>query len=177
MPTLGRTLLPAALAAALVLTGCGGEDPIPQVTLPTNLPSIPTDIPTGVPSGLGTNLTEGTARVELSGGVDIAFDVPLITPSVYNPPPGAGTLSYGDTAGNAMAIGGALQEGPTSALLVVTITTAQPEITLFISQAGECTLAIEDADQDSISGTVECSDLDGGEGGPTDATITFEASA
>jgi hypothetical protein len=64
------TLLSLAVAG-VVLAGCDGgtSDIVPTVNPPT--------IPTALPSLPGVHLTQGTAHVELTGGIQMSFDVPL----------------------------------------------------------------------------------------------------
>jgi hypothetical protein len=166
-------LLIAVLAAVLALGACGGDEP---ESIPT--PAIPTDLPTGLPTGLGDPFTQGTAHVELTGGIDVAFDVPLTSVgSGFDESTSVGSVSFADTEGNTFGIGGQFTTGSTSAGFVLSITTTQPQVSFFTSLAGECTVAFDEASADGVSGSFECTDLSTGGTGPTvDATGTFEAS-
>ena len=158
-----------ALVAILALSACGQRDGV-------DIPGTPTVAPTTfLPTSIGTKLNEGTSHVELSGGIELTLDLPLMAPSVYNSPPGGAAISFGDTAGNALGIAGLFEDGPTSSDLVITITRADP-ITLLLSSSGECTVAFEAAADGSVDGTFDCTDIPGAKDGPTDATGTFETS-
>lgn len=175
MPTIGvrvrfaRTAAAAALAASLLLGACGAK---------TKVPSVPTNLLTNLPSFQGTPLNSGTIHLELSGSIEGTYDLPLIAPSVYDPPPGGGSLSFADTESNIVGIGGVLQPGKTSSSLVVTVTVSKPDIVVFISEKGECTVQIAKAGEAAVEGSFECTDLlDSGGGNPSNITGTFEATA
>ncbi len=168
-----RRLRPALLGlvvASLVMAGCGGEtsDILPTINVPTN--------PTGLPSLPGTHFTQGTAHVELSGGINKSFDVPLTQVGATFNEAGGSSLPYADTTGNSFGIAGVFTNGPTSNTLVITVTVTDPQIALLTSIRGECTLAFDDPSEEGVSGSFDCTDLSTGGTGPTvNATGVFEA--
>jgi hypothetical protein len=165
-----RRLAPALLSAALALAACNGGSPSATPTI--NLPSV-----SGLPSLPGTHFTQGTAHVELSGGIDATFDVPLTALGATFNPDGGSSLPFADTSGYSFGLAGVFETGPTSNELVVTITTTQPQIALLTSLQGECTLTFDDLAESGITGSFTCEDLStGGSGERVDATGEFEAS-
>ena len=165
-----RPTLLGLVLTSLVIAGCTGEtsDIVPTINVPTN--------PTGLPSLPGTHFTQGTAHVELSGGITKSFDVPLTQVGATFNEGGGSSLPYADTAGNSFGIAGVFQNGSTSNTLVITITVTEPQIALLTSIGAECTLAFDDTSEEGVSGSFECTDLSTGGTGPTvDATGTFEA--
>ena len=170
----GTTRAAIALAAAALLAACGGGGTSDDAT-PTAAPTTPTGL---FPSGLGSSFKDGSAHVELSGDLDLVYDVGLsVQTSIFNEAGAA--LSFADATGRTLGVAGQFEEGApqeTSSTLVITVTVVEPEIQLFISQAGECTVEFEQADAEAIRGSFECTGLSGSQGGRTvDATGTFEA--
>jgi len=165
-----RRLAPVLLAAALALAACNGGSP--SETPGVSVPSV-----SGLPSLPGTHFTQGTAHVELSGGIDATFDVPLTTVGATFNPDGGSSLPFADTSGYSFGVAGVFETGPTSNELVVTITTTQPQIALLTSLSGECTLTFAETSEEGVTGSFVCEDLStGGTGSSVDATGEFEAS-
>lgn len=158
-----RRSLGAALASAVLLVGCGGDEDGTAVV----------DGEGDQPPG---RLAGGEASLEVSGDLDAALRLQLRPDSVYSAPPGGMSLSYDDDAGSFLGIGGETAPGeqPTSLQLVLTITVEGESV--FVSEGGECTVDVERADATGVEGSFSCTDL-ANETASIDAAGTFTASA
>src|SRR6266545_2284431 len=111
----------------------------------------------------------GSARVEVTGGTEVSYDVPLERGQFG----GAATVLVYSQGGDLFSITGlggegSVKSGPT---LPVVITTGS---LLATSSEGECTIEVQDGDE--VTGTVTCAGLDSSEG-LIDVHATFSASA
>lgn len=166
-----RLALVTALAS-LTLAACGGDTPgtLPTTGDPTNFSP-----PAGGDGGAGTvTFTTGTAHVETSDGA--SADIPVDPDgSSFNDTDDTGSLSFSADNGDAVAMGGKFSDGPTN---VEPGTSLSLTIALggafYSSIAGECTLDFDDVGADAVTGSFECSDLNGGTG-PVDINGDFEA--
>jgi hypothetical protein len=148
------------IGSLMLLASCGGGDP-PTVR----------EAPPG-------RLAGGSASFEVTGDLRGSAELALVPTSVYSAPPGGMALTFADDAGDFLGVGGVTFIGSkkTSAKLSVTLTVADDEPALFVSENGECTIEVIRADDAGIEGSIDCANL-ANEEASIDATASFLASA
>lgn len=134
---------------------------------------------TSAPSPLSGRLTQGEARVELTGDQEIEFTAPLDpeAPNIFQPPDGGFALNWVNESSQGFGVGGPLYTGSreTDDQLSVSITIVREELPIvFSSFGGECVVGIDTVDRTGIGGTFECTGLRAG-GSTVDAEGEFEA--
>lgn len=131
--------------------------------------------PTSSATPIG-DFSSGEAQIEFSRDINERYTLPLdaTTAAVYQPPDGALIVVWADAQGRSFAMSGQVFTGarPTATDFTVTLTTT--DITLFLSLEGECTVAIRQADEGGIAGTLRCKKLEAG-GQEVNVTGTFSA--
>ncbi|HEY7661033.1 MAG TPA: hypothetical protein VIC58_10595 [Actinomycetota bacterium] len=188
----GRTrTVPTLLLLAvplLLLHACSG-DPPPPTAGPTS--AFPDDTATG-PSGASGlsgaptgdtgegDLTEGEASFTLSGDVVASGTIDDLVSAIYVPPPGGMAIVWtaGGTNATTLGIGGAAFTGtqPTAPTLVLTLTADTDEgISSFVSDDGECSITIDAATPERITGAFTCRGLRSATGEVVDVTGSFTA--
>jgi hypothetical protein len=148
------------IASLVLLASCGDGEPTVREAPPGRLAG-----------GSGSFQVTGG---DLRGSAELA----LVPTSVYSAPPGGMVLTFADDAGNFLGVGGVTFTGSkkTSVELSVTLTVADDEPALFVSENGECTIDVSRADDAGIEGSIECANL-ANEEASIDATASFLASA
>jgi hypothetical protein len=191
-------------SALVLLAGCGGGrnggdtlGPPPEASPTGNVPPVsPSPMPaaggTGtaiddsggpVPTtspGITGSVNAGSASITVSGGLQTTQpSLPLASPAIYAPPPGAFTLAW-STAAAGFALGGTTFVGtePTSETLRLTLTVHSASGTAsFTSVDGGCDVTVTTADATSFDGTFACSRMSDANGTVViDAHGTFSAS-
>lgn len=139
-------------------------------------PPEPSGLPTGPAHGTVT-LSSGSAQVSLSGDVEAERVLDGVSaPAIYRPLPATVTVAWG--VPGRLVIAGPLRLGDqhTSAALVLELTLRiHHEEVEIVSANGECSVAVERADDRSFSGSFSCHGLGGR--AIVNATGSFEASA
>jgi hypothetical protein len=190
-----RTAL--ALVAAAALGACSDDLPGP-ITSPSSqfidetgasgAPSAATGA-TGTSGGLPTtspargtgNLSDGEVTFALSGDVRLTKTLDTLISAVYTPPPGGLAIVWaaGGLDATVVGIGGASFTGTrsTDPTLSITITAQLPDggLVSLLSIDGECSITLDVAEADALSGSFTCEDVVGSSGESVDATATFEA--
>jgi hypothetical protein len=131
---------------ALVAGACTGKNPAEKIA--------------GVP------LSNGTAHVEVTGGIELSFDAPLERAMVGQV---ATVFVYRSESNDLFSITGLGIDGPTktSNTLPLVVTSGDLSAT---SAEGECTIELTHGDENSEDGTATCTNLDSNQG-----TISLEA--
>lgn len=183
-------------SALVLLAACGGGsnvDPLgppPEASPTGNVPPAATS-PTSATGGTGTTITPsggplpttspgitgsvnvGNASIAVSGGLQTSQPaLPLASPAVYSPPPGAFALAW-TTAAAGFALGGTAFVGsaPTSAALRLTFFVHSASGTAsFASDDGGCDVTVTTAEATAFDGTFSCTNV-------TDASGTVVVNA
>lgn len=179
-----RILAGLLVAVAFIAAACSKDEPAgtgggsPSTgAAPGTTASSPTAQPTEVQGLKGVKT--GEAAVEVSGDLRASLDLKeLITPAVFQPPPGGLAINWKDDERDLFGIGGTSFTGSqdTTEELVLSLAVNDANgFHNFISSAGECTITIDRADPTGVEGSFDCTNL--GNGADTiDATGTFSAS-
>jgi hypothetical protein len=193
----------ATTSALVLLAACGGSGhdleslgPPPEASPTGNLSPAATS-PTSTTGGSGTVSTSGgpvpTTSPGITGSVNVGNatiavsgalqttqpTLPLASPAIYSPPPGAFTLAWSTTAAG-IALGGTSFVGtrPTSATLRLTFFVHSVSSTAsFVSDDGGCDVTVTAASANAFDGTFSCTAMTDVNGTVTvDAQGTFSAS-
>jgi hypothetical protein len=138
-------------------------------------------LPTTSPAAGTGNLTEGEVTFALSGDVRLTKTLGTLISAVYTPPPGGLAIVWaaGGLDATVVGIGGASFTGTraTAPTLTITITAQLPGggLVSLLSIDGECTVTLDVAAADALSGSFACDDLVSSAGETVDAIGTFEA--
>lgn len=139
----------------------------------------PGQTPTSSTAPLIGNVSHGTASVQVAGDLEAEFSAPLAMPTTYAPLPGRFALRW-VKAKRGIGIAGPAFTGtrPTSPdLSIVIIVDAAQAIASFSSMKHECTLRIDRANANQVTGSFTCAGLKSADGSMTvDATGRFSAS-
>ena len=174
--------LAIALGVTLLTAACGGGGdegsslgPVPT-SQPTGNVSPTTSVATGTASAadgseaptltttpVPPSLTQGTASLVVTGGLQTSQPaIPLASPAIYAPPPGSFALSW-QSAGAGFALAGATFVGsrPTSDVMRLSFFVHASSGTYrFTSIDGGCAVTVvEPPDATSFSGTFACASL------------------
>lgn len=154
------------------LTACGSGTSAPSVTL------TPEPSSGGLPSGppLGTiTLTSGSAEIFLSGDLEAEATFEGVSaPAIYQPLPGTVTVTWSE---GGLIIIGPLSPGEQETMVGLRLSSTidvDGEPVSLASSAGECVIAVEEADDRSFSGSFACTGLVAGDA-TVDASGSFEA--
>jgi hypothetical protein len=183
-------------SALVLLTVCGGGGGVdtlgpPPEASPTGNVSAAATSPTSATGGTGTTITGsggpvpttspgvtgsvnvGNASIAVSGGLQTSQPaLPLASPAIYAPPPGAFTLAW-STAAAGFALGGTSFVGtaPTSAALRLTFYVHSASGTAsFTSDDGGCDVTVTTSEATAFDGTFSCASV-------TDASGTVVVNA
>lgn len=176
-------MTPAVVGVALLAGACGTfDDAIPSVPLPaptgatgSPLPgttgatgAVGSVTPTGSPGVLGP-VTQGTASLRLSGGVNTTVTFNRLTAGSWAPPPGTIALSWGAAGDQVLSLAGPsftsqIATDP-SHTLTFTVNVDGAQAT-YVSAAGECTVTVSPALPTQMGGTFFCTNLPGTGGEP-----------
>jgi hypothetical protein len=173
-----------ALSGAMLASACGGGGN--TATSPSSSP--PPASPTSATGGTGTTIdggsgspfpttspgitgsvTSGVATVTVTGAVQTTQSLPLATPAVYAPPPGAFALSWSSAAAG-VSMGGASFVGtqPTSTDLQLTLFVHASSGTFtFVSTDGSCEVTVTASDPTTFSGSFTCGSVSDATGAAT----------
>ncbi len=173
------------VVVALVGSACSKKSPSPQASIPGGViggvPGSPLGsggtLPSG-PPGATANVTTGKASLQVSGTMSGTLDFPRLSEGIYAAPPGGMALNWSDSNSDLFGIAGPSFTGsrPTASGLTLTITLKEPHgFEMFTSSAGECTITIDTAEANRISGSFYCTGLKNKKD-TIRATGTFEAS-
>lgn len=184
-PRNARTLLaPLVSVVALLAAACGGlGDAIPSISLPPPPGATGSTGATGAgatgsatpsSSAVAGSLNQGQASISVSGGVNVSVTLGTLTdPGLWTPPPGSIALSWTGPTDQVLTLAGpsftsqiATDDSHTLSLTV----NADGVPVAFVSDAGECTVAISPALPTQMGGTFLCTDL-----ASTDDTVTVNA--
>ena len=181
------SLLVALSLLALGGAACAGDDtppPSPSPSPSSSLQSLaPGQLPTSSPGAATGTVTSGSATVVLSGDLTGTEQLLMLAPpALYSAPPGSFAVVWTDGA-QTLGITGMSFEGTrdTSDTLSLTIEVRNgAEATVLTSTAGECSVVVDTALEDMVSGTFDCTRLAGttaaGDALTVGATGTFTAS-
>jgi hypothetical protein len=138
-------------------------------------------LPTTSPAAGTGNLTEGEVTFTLSGDVRLTRTLDTLISAVYTQPPGGLAIVWaaGGLDATVVGIGGASFTGTraTAPTLTITITAQLPGggLVSLLSIDGECSVTLDVAGANALSGSFACDDLVSSAGETVDATGTFEA--
>lgn len=141
------------LALVLALGACGNAD---GPTKPTGGPGGESPVPEGP-------LTSGEARVAITGDLSESFTLGLDLGGtlIYQPPSGAMAVVWSDGQSRSFALAAPFFDGTQATSNEVSITITTSDVSLFISNAGECEITLDQADEQGLRGTFECRRLRG----------------
>ncbi|MGZ8612150.1 MAG: hypothetical protein ACXWX0_07760 [Actinomycetota bacterium] len=188
----------ALLAALVAFTACS-EEPAAPTTSPSSAfgPETPpaatgstdpaagaTDatgaLPTTSPGAATGTLTSGEVTFAVTGDVAVHGTLRELVSAAYAPPPGGFAIVWqaGGTDPSVVGIGGASFTGtrpttPSLSLSLTTVTTGG--LASFLSMDGECSITIDVAAEDELSGGFACDELTGATGEVVDVTASFAA--
>ncbi|MEP6759257.1 MAG: hypothetical protein ABJB55_08680 [Actinomycetota bacterium] len=177
-----RKLMIASTLAVVLLVACGGGGdqelqslgPPPEAsptgnasptaatgTTGTTINGSGGPVPTTSP-GITGSVTTGNAIMAISGALQTTQPtLPLSSPAVYAPPPGAFALNWASAAAG-FALGGTSFVGthPTSADLRLTLFVHSASgTTSYSSTDGGCQVTVTQAEASAFSGTFSCSGI------------------
>jgi hypothetical protein len=164
-----------------VVSGATGATAATGVTAATGPTGSTGGLPTTSPAAGTGNLTEGKVTFTLSGDVRLTKTLGTLISAVYTPPPGGLAIVWaaGGLDATVVGIGGASFTGTraTAPTLTITITAQLPGggLVSLLSIDGECTVTLDVAAADALSGSFACDDLVSSAGETVDAIGTFEA--
>jgi hypothetical protein len=189
-----------AIIAFIALSACSEEEPgsiaSPSSRFPdeTGMTTGPTgasaetgatggtdELPTTSPEPGTGDLTEGEVTFTLSGDVRLTKTLRTLISAVYAPPPGGLAIVWaaGGLDATVVGIGGASFTGTrsTDPTLTITLTAQLPDggLVSLLSIDGECSVTLDVAEAEALSGSFACDELVGSAGETVDATGTFEA--
>ncbi|MGH2739721.1 MAG: hypothetical protein ACRDH6_04460 [Actinomycetota bacterium] len=123
-------------------------------------------------------LTSGEARVEISGDIAESFNLGLDFGGtlIYQPPNGAMAVVWSNGQSRSFAIAAPFFTGTQQTSNEVSITITTSDVSLFISNAGECEITLDQADEQELQGSFSCRRLKG-TNQTVNASGTFSASA
>jgi hypothetical protein len=178
--------LTICLLAAAVLAGCDGA----PASTPTPLPPAGTSPPVASPAnpvtgsagtiinasgstpptgspGITGSLTNGSAQVTLTGGINSTVDLATLTNAVWSPPPGAMVFAWGGPKKQTLSLGGAsfTSQQPTSDshVLSFAVEGSGGDLVQFRSAGGECLVTINPALPNNVGGVFTCRSLTSGD--------------
>jgi hypothetical protein len=175
-----------AAFAITAMTACVNDDPTvarPSPGAPM-LPSGSTSgegaVPTGSTSDRTGSLTSGHLTLQLSGDVEVEKTLDNLVSTFYAPPPGGLTIVWtgGDDDATTVGVGGSTFTGtrPSSPELSVSVVAQTPgSFVRFVSTAGECSVTLDVANADRISGSFDCDELVATSGEVVEASASFVA--
>lgn len=192
-------------SALSLLAACSGGGhglrslgPPPEASPTGNVSPAAATSPTSATGGTGTTITDsggsvpttspgiigsvnvGNASITVSGGLQTSQPtLPLASPAIYAPPPGAFTLAWSAAAAG-FALGGTSFVGtrPTLAALRLTFYVHSASGTAsFASDDGRCNVTVTAAEATAFDGTFSCSGVSDASGTVVvNAQGTFSAS-
>ena len=170
---LGTAVSLASLILGSAACSSSSDDPLAPTSSGGRLP------PTSSPGVTGA-VDEGAAQVQVRGGltVDTAFEG-LGTPAIWRPAPGGMALNWLSSEGGTFGISGSSFQGTVqtgSALRLELEIPGNDGSVAFRSDDGTCSVTIESALVNEVSGSFTCSGLESTESSiAVDATGTFTA--
>lgn len=126
----------------------------------------------------GVKDAKGEITVHVGGQtVTVVFDTAIEYP-IYNPPDGVVNITWADSSGNVLVIGGthmSTKPQKTGMDMAVSLTLLEPQVEVFSSGDGRCTVAFTKTEPKYVEGTLKCTGMRGDQGTSIDLSGGFSA--
>ena len=109
--------------------------------------------------------------------VAVTFDSAIEYP-IYDPPDGVVNITWADSNGNVLVIGGTHMSGKpqkTGVDMAVSLTLLEPQPEVFNSGDGRCTVGFTKTEPKYVAGSFRCKGMKGDKGTSIDVSGTFSA--